>query len=286
MSNKCGVKKHSEPFSTLRSTHFRLCNINKDGCFSRCLSPKRNVAWEEPWLDLLLQSASEVTSEFFFSVLSPGRPSPAVAQKPSSPFCTEQTHQSSHVRQPNESIPPETDQPMKEQTGFCKTTHKEVELFESSVVPLALSQTKNSDSKASETHTNTSISKKHTNTNIDARLHKTSETSSETEKKISVHKEDSGANVPNRLSKDQQLQQEERILLAKIRLLSGDTSPVSSSHCMKRLIPAPGDLEHEATEIKSCSDVPEDSDRSRLRPDALQEILLNDPEELLERDKE
>lgn len=150
------------------------------------------------------------------------------------------------------------------------------------MVPLPLPQNENSDSKASKTHTNTNISKKQVNTKIDTRLHKTSETSSETEQKLFVYKEDSEA---NRLSKDQQLQEEEKILLAKIRLLSGDVSPVSSSRCMKRLVPAPGDLDHEAVEIKSCSDVPEDPDRSRLCSEALQEMMLNDLEEPLKQDK-
>uniref|UniRef100_A0A3Q3SW67 EH domain binding protein 1 like 1 n=1 Tax=Mastacembelus armatus TaxID=205130 RepID=A0A3Q3SW67_9TELE len=86
------------------------------------------------------------------------------------------------------------------------------------------------------------------------------------------------------LTKEQQLQEEEKFLLAKIRQLTGDTSPASCPRSMKRLIPAPGDIDSEATEPKSQSDNPsEPTDQSQCSIiscfDALQEISLTEAEE-------
>ncbi|XP_071316248.1 uncharacterized protein ehbp1l1b isoform X3 [Trachinotus anak] len=86
------------------------------------------------------------------------------------------------------------------------------------------------------------------------------------------------------LTKDQQLQEEERLLLAKIHLMTGETSPVSSPHSMKRLIPAPGDIDCDAIEPKSQSEIPAELiDQQSLIPrfDALQEISLTETEEPL-----
>ncbi|XP_037834908.1 titin homolog isoform X3 [Kryptolebias marmoratus] len=236
----------------------------------------------------------------------PGRPFPAVAQKPSSTPCTEQTHyQRSDVRQPIKSEPSETyqtesqrpklrnsqTQPMKEHNEFSKMAHKKAEFVQLSVLPLPVSQSTNSDnlksdSEPGKTHTDANIRKIQADTKTDRCLHKAPEVSSETDKKISSLKENSEALKSVRLSKDQQLQEEERILLAKICQMSGDTSPVSSSRSLKRLIPAPGDIERDAAEIKSCSHVPADvTDQSRLWSDSLQEVMLNDTEEPLEQDK-
>ncbi|XP_069395681.1 EH domain-binding protein 1-like protein 1 isoform X16 [Paralichthys olivaceus] len=81
--------------------------------------------------------------------------------------------------------------------------------------------------------------------------------------------------------KDKHLQEEEEFLLAKIRLMSGgDTSPVSSARIMKRLIPAPGDIDSDATE-----NPPELTDQNQISftrcCDGLQEISLTETEEPL-----
>lgn len=66
--------------------------------------------------------------------------------------------------------------------------------------------------------------------------------------------------------KDQQLREEERLLLAKLHLLSGDSSPVSGGHRgLKRLIPDRSEMECGASELG----------------DKLEEISLSDTEELL-----
>ncbi|XP_072301831.1 uncharacterized protein [Eucyclogobius newberryi] len=52
----------------------------------------------------------------------------------------------------------------------------------------------------------------------------------------------------HQVPKDVQLQEEEKLLLAKIRKMSGGESPVAGSKAMKRLIPEPGDIDAEVTE--------------------------------------
>ncbi|XP_035481066.2 uncharacterized protein LOC118300619 isoform X2 [Scophthalmus maximus] len=76
----------------------------------------------------------------------------------------------------------------------------------------------------------------------------------------------------NNLIKEKQLLEEEEFLLAKIHLLTGDASPVSGSRCMKRLVPAPGDLDGD--EVIDCN-------QNSLIPrcDAMQEISLTETEE-------
>lgn len=90
----------------------------------------------------------------------------------------------------------------------------------------------------------------------------------------------------NHLAKDQQLQDEERLLLAKILVMTGDTSPVTSLRSMKRLIPAPGDIDSDTLEPASQSEIPVDlvdhSPHSIIQCfDALQEISLAEAEEPL-----
>lgn len=84
-------------------------------------------------------------------------------------------------------------------------------------------------------------------------------------------------------SKDQQLQEEEKFLLAKIRLMSGDSSPVSSIRSMKRLIPGPDDIDFVTMEPKSQSEIATDlTDLNRysiISFDGLQEIPLTETEE-------
>lgn len=260
-------------------------------------------------------SVSLFSFEFFCSVFSPGCSFPAVAQKPSSTHFIEPAHyQSSDVRRLNQLEPPdqtdsrtplvsETDnaiksklrdpqkQPMKEHHDFRKTAHTEAESVQPSV-PSPLSQSSTSDSKPSKACTNTNTIKIQVDTKIDTCL-RVPKVVSDMDKKISSFKKDSEVGVssptnfvPSGPSKDQQLQEEEIILLARIRQMSRDTSPASSSRSMKRLVPAPGDIDRDVTETKSCADAPADvTDQCRLRPDALQEIKLNDTEEPLEQDK-
>ncbi|KAM9348395.1 uncharacterized protein ehbp1l1b isoform 3-T3 [Symphorus nematophorus] len=130
-------------------------------------------------------------------------------------------------------------QPMK---GLEEATNEEGELVQSSVVPWPLPPSTNTATKHNKMHTDTTKSDSHT---------------------------------PdlNQLTKDQQLQEEERLLLAKIRLMTGDTFPVSGPHSMKRLIPDPRELD--TTELV---------DRSRQHMivtcfDTLQEISLTEAKE-------
>lgn len=69
------------------------------------------------------------------------------------------------------------------------------------------------------------------------------------------------------------LQEEEEYLLAKIRHMTGDTSPVISPRSMKRLVPAPGDIDSDAPETV-------DPNCRVLIPslDSLQEISLTEYE--------
>lgn len=53
----------------------------------------------------------------------------------------------------------------------------------------------------------------------------------------------------NQLTKDQQLEEEERLLLAKIHQMTSGTSPVSSPRGMKRLILDPCEIERDTTEL-------------------------------------
>ncbi|XP_067347714.1 uncharacterized protein [Channa argus] len=88
------------------------------------------------------------------------------------------------------------------------------------------------------------------------------------------------------LAKNQQLQEEERFLLAKISLMTGNTSPASCLRSMKRLIPAPGDIDCDATEPKSQREIPAELiDHNQCsnipRSDGLREISLTEAEESL-----
>ncbi|XP_029374387.1 EH domain-binding protein 1-like protein 1 isoform X2 [Echeneis naucrates] len=88
------------------------------------------------------------------------------------------------------------------------------------------------------------------------------------------------------LTKDQQLRQEERLLLAKIRLMTGETSPVSSPHRLKRLLPVPDDIDCDPIEPESQLEIPAElTDHSlhSITPDfdTLQEISLAETEEPL-----
>ncbi|KAF3841049.1 hypothetical protein F7725_006911 [Dissostichus mawsoni] len=79
--------------------------------------------------------------------------------------------------------------------------------------------------------------------------------------------------TPDHITKNQQLQEEERLLLAKIHLMTGDTSPVPGPRSMKLLIPDPREIDFETSELVAHS--------SDLRHggDTMQEISLTEEEE-------
>ncbi|KAM3869149.1 EH domain-binding protein 1-like protein 1 [Diretmus argenteus] len=60
---------------------------------------------------------------------------------------------------------------------------------------------------------------------------------------------------PNLLTRDQQLQEEERLLLAKLLQLTGDASPVPGPRGKKRLIPDPRDIDSDTIGYKSQSEI-------------------------------
>uniref|UniRef100_A0A3P8TK68 EH domain binding protein 1 like 1 n=1 Tax=Amphiprion percula TaxID=161767 RepID=A0A3P8TK68_AMPPE len=163
---------------------------------------------------------------------------------------------------------------------------------QSSVVPWPLPPSTTSipsDTQHTKTHTN--INKIHKDTKIATDSHKSPETRVEKDTKFpkasSLNEDDTKTDSPQTntsLFKDQQLQEEERLLLARLRLMSGDTSPVSGPRSMKRLVPAPGDIDCDTMELRnhsdSLTDLTEHSQRSIIPCfDALQEISLNETEE-------
>ncbi|CAG5872296.1 unnamed protein product [Menidia menidia] len=244
-----------------------------------------------------------------------GRPSPSTAQKPFSLPRSEQTIcQSSDASQPNKLELPETSQTnsphpnaplvsQKEEAFLTKTGHalgaasKEDGEFDlSSVVPWPLPPNTHApsidrDSKCAETHSDTNTSEMPDHTKVATHSQESLETRPDNDESSSVLKKNAStsnadSNVHHSPSRDQQLQEEERFLLAKLCQMSGDTSPVCEPRGMKRLIPIPDDFDLETTESKSQSDTPTDLiDHSQhaVVPciDALQEITLSEPEELL-----
>ncbi|XP_053704155.1 titin homolog isoform X3 [Synchiropus splendidus] len=73
---------------------------------------------------------------------------------------------------------------------------------------------------------------------------------------------------PEELTKEQQLQVEERLLLTKIRLMTGDASPVSGPRAMKRLVPEPGEIDQDSIEVKGTPVLPQ--------TDVMEDISLGD----------
>ncbi|KAM4546466.1 uncharacterized protein V3H82_020251 [Fundulus diaphanus] len=213
-----------------------------------------------------------------------GHPSPAVAQKPSSASSTEQTpNHSFDVKQQNK--PPV-------ETGFQPTDPLFISQMKEAQISDKQPVEKNSDGVLKTdyslkgtgfvqptlvpiTPTGISISKID-ETEMPSHLHSSLELRSEDDQKI--------PSLTNKLSREQQLQEEEILLLAKIQQMSGDTSPVSASRAMKRLIPTPGDIDSSATERGSHSNPPDDvTDHSQplviTCSGPRQEIRLSDTEE-------
>ncbi|KAF7206253.1 uncharacterized protein ehbp1l1b isoform X14 [Nothobranchius furzeri] len=166
--------------------------------------------------------------------------------------------------------------------GRTVPSGEEAEFVQPLVMPVPLSQ----KAKNEKADSGQKVCKTHNKTQDETKV-------SEVDEKTSTFKKDSNVpmsfspqtiNVPNKISKVQQLQEEEKHLLTKIIQMSGDTSPVSCSRGLKRLIPAPGEIDCDATETDSGKDVPTDlSDLSQLPIvacfDAQQDITLNDTED-------
>ncbi|XP_056296879.1 EH domain-binding protein 1-like protein 1 isoform X6 [Pseudoliparis swirei] len=184
---------------------------------------------------------------------------------------------------------------MKEQRNDDVTTtghslevaaHEEEERVPSSVVPWPLPVSTNTDSMHlhTKTHTGTNGSKIDDDLNISTRAteaHKNLEMRDGKENK-DAHTTKSGSlqvNIPHtqthtpdltRQTRDRQLREEESLLLAKIHLLTGDSSAVSGPRSMKLLTPDPCDLDCDTAELV---------DSSQSCWDALQEISLTEAEE-------
>ncbi|XP_068572265.1 uncharacterized protein ehbp1l1b isoform X2 [Cebidichthys violaceus] len=163
---------------------------------------------------------------------------------------------------------------------------EEGELLQSSVVPWPLPLSTNTASMQSHNkmHTGTNVSKIDNDTKMAktaTEAHKNLEMRDDKENKDThATKSDSPQiNSPrtqthtpdlNQQTKDQQLQEEERLLLAKINLMTGDSLPVSGPRSMKLLIPDPCDIDCDTTELV---------DHSQDCCDTLQEISLTEAEE-------
>lgn len=184
-------------------------------------------------------------------------------------------------------------QPMKD---LEVATNEEGELVQSSVVPWPLPPNANTASIHTKTHTDMNISEINNDTKM-----ATMATDSHKSLGVRDDKEMSHSNLLNdthttksnssqinslqaqtlthdlkKLTKDQQLQEEERLLLAKIHHMTGDTSPVSGPRSMKLLIPDPCEIDCDTTELV-------DQSQHSIIPcfDTLQEISLTETEEPL-----
>ncbi|XP_068455977.1 titin homolog isoform X2 [Clinocottus analis] len=148
--------------------------------------------------------------------------------------------------------------------------NEEGELVQSSVVPWPLPLSTNNASM----HLHT---KMHTGANVnkmddDAEMAKVGDTHTTKSDSCQMNSPHTQTHTPglDQQTKDQQLQEEERQLLAKINLMTGDSSPVSGPRSMKLLIPDPSDMDCDATELV---------DHGQYCCDALQEISLTEAEE-------
>ncbi|XP_070839759.1 axoneme-associated protein mst101(2)-like isoform X2 [Chaetodon trifascialis] len=184
-------------------------------------------------------------------------------------------------------------QPMKD---LEIATNEEGELAQSSVVPWPLpprasTASMHSDTKHTNLHTDTNISKINNDVEMTTDSHKSLEMRDDEDRSHSRLNKDTHTaktdspqvkslhlqtHIPdlNQSTKDQQLQEEERFLLAKIQLMAGDTSAVSGPRGMKRLIPNPRDIDCDTAELV-------DHSQRFLIPcfDTLQEISLTADEE-------
>lgn len=160
-------------------------------------------------------------SEISFSVFSPGRPALAVTQKPSSlPASGQTSDRGSAARQTNPPGHALTCPARPKPPSGCKQENE-------------IDQTRRAEPASPRR-------------NDDAGQvpdsHKSHEIKPDGDTKL------------NQLTKDQQLEEEERSLLAKIHQMSSGASPVSSPRGMKRLIPDPHEIELAEHLVTPCFD--------------------------------
>lgn len=178
--------------------------------------------------------------------------------------------------------------------NFKVATDDEKELVQSSVVPWPVPPSTNTarihgDTKHSNIHTDTNLNKINSDTKMAERStdsHRIIEMMDDEDtshSSLNTHNTNSKSRhtqthtpVLDQLTKDQQLQEEERLLLAKIHMMTGDTSPVFGPRNMKRLIPDPHEIDCDVTELA-------DHREHSIIPcfDTLEEIPLTDAEEPL-----
>ncbi|XP_058482581.1 titin homolog isoform X5 [Solea solea] len=224
----------------------------------------------------------------------PGQQSPAVTQMPTAPPFVRQALCAA-AKQPEK--PEHSDSPTRRTDRQPLTikgerdddaANEQGERFQSSVVhwpPPAGKSTFSThcDMKRTKTHTDTQI---HTDSCKSLERGANEDTNANKSQSLNKHvhptkTESAPADTPpdhDNLVKHQLLQDEEKFLLAKIHLMSGDTSPVISPRSMKRLIPAPGDIDIDASENSSEKTDP-NQDSTLPHFDELQEIPLTETEE-------
>uniref|UniRef100_UPI0037E82EBD titin homolog isoform X3 n=1 Tax=Semicossyphus pulcher TaxID=241346 RepID=UPI0037E82EBD len=149
-------------------------------------------------------------------------------------------------------------------------TNEEGEVIQSSVVPWPLPPSTNTTSLHFDTEKKNSDMDK---TKSDAKI---TEIATDSQKSLESHTHRAAqTHTPDltRLSKDQQLQEEERLLLAKIHLMTGDASPGSCPRSMKLLIPDPRDMDSDTAGLVDHSE-------PLVIPcfDTLQEVSLTEAE--------
>ncbi|KAM7398246.1 hypothetical protein PAMA_006241 [Pampus argenteus] len=251
----------------------------------------------------LLHLSSEQTLHQGSAVNQPNKPQHSLTShsglpQPNPPSVSKQGEAISQTPAPQHEV---NKQPMKGQGDdvVTKTIHNlEVaanELVQSSVVPWPLPSSIHSDSKHTNIPHDTHINKIHNETKMDkitADSHKSLEIRDDKDVNRSKSPQMSNLHTQthtrelNHLGKDEQLQEEERLLLAKLCVMTGDTSPLSGPRSMKRLIPAPGDIDCDTTEPTSQSEILVklvDHSLHSFIPcfDALDEISLDEAEEPL-----
>lgn len=234
--------------------------------------------------------------KLFFSVFSPVHSSSADNQRPLSHLSSEQSlDQGSAANQPNKpqhslTSPAGLPQPnpalvSKQEEGISATSapqhseaHKqsmkgqrddivtktghnleietnEDELVQSSVVPWPLPLSTSTTTKFSDSKLTILSNDAQNKTQDETKMVKIATVSTTG---LEIRDDEDTSHELNRLAKDQQLQEEEKLLLVKIRAMTGDTSPVSSLRSMKRLIPAPGDIDSDTSEPTCQSEIPVD----------------------------
>lgn len=185
-------------------------------------------------------------SEISFSVFSPGQPALAVTQKPSSlPTSGQPSDQGSAAHQIN---PPGHTLTSPAQPKPPSGCNQENEIAQTRWAKPASPRRNDDAGKVPDSHKGHEI-KHDRDTSKDTHPTESSQVNN-------LHVEKKTPDL-NQLTKDQQLEEEERLLLAKIHQMTSGTSPLSSPRGMKRLIPDPSEIERdtaELTDVTSCFD--------------------------------